>query len=129
MTITKNTGRQWPLVATSLITAAELDTIALHEAVDLPGNAKITGGELEVVTVDAGGGTVAVKLGSVTLLAATSSATATRNAFTETGATTTAPTTVDVTLAAFVLTTGVYRLTVEYVLHDRANEVQPVAAV
>jgi hypothetical protein len=129
MTISKNTGRQWPLVATSLITFAELDSIATHEAVDLPGGAKVTGGSLEIVTVDAGGGTVAVAMDGVTLLAAKSSATATRNPFTQTGPATTAPTTVDLVLAAFVLTTGVYRLTVEYVLDGRANETQPVATV
>lgn len=128
MAITKNTARQWPLVAVVDFDFNDVGTIGTYPAIDLPGNAIVTGGVLEVVTADAGGGTVAVAVGAVTLLAATASTPASRTFITETPPITTAPTTVDVAVAAFALTTGVYRLTIEYVLAGRANEVQPAAA-
>jgi hypothetical protein len=110
-----------------LITAAETPAATLYEAIDLPGGAKIISGELEIVTVDAGGGKIAVSLSGTALLAATASTPASRTAFTDTGAITTAPDTVDVTISVAVLTTAVYRLTVEYTIDGRSNEVQPVA--
>jgi len=125
MAITKDVGRQYPLVATVLFDFADIPAQATYEAIDLPGNALVTGGVLEVITVDAGGGTVAVKIGSVVLLAATASTPASRTFITETDVATAAPDTVDVAVATANLTTGAYRLTIEYILIGRANEVNP----
>lgn len=128
MAISKNTARQWPLIASVDFDFNDAPAIAVYEAIDLPGGAKVVAGELEVVTVDAGGGTVKVTLNSVDLLAATASTPVSRTAFTETGLMTTAPSTVDIEIETAVITTGVYRLTVQYFLDGRSNEVQPVAA-
>ena len=127
MAITKNTSRQWPLVATILMTAADIPAIAVYEAIDLPGGAKVISGELEVETVDAGGGTVKVTVDGVDLIAATATSALLRSFLTETPLITTAPMTVDVEVESFVLTTAVIRLTVTYILDGRSNEVQPVA--
>jgi len=126
MAITKNAGRQWPLVATVTMAAAAIPAVATYEAIDLPAGAMVTGGVLEVITTDSGGGTIAVHIGSTVLLAATNSTPASRTFITETDVVTTAADTVDIVVAAFVLTTAVVRLTIEYIIDGRANEVQPV---
>jgi len=128
MAITKNTARQWPLTAIVDITAAMIPAVAAYEAIDLPGGATVIGGVLEVITVDAGGGTIAVAVGADVLLAATATSSAIQTNFTQSSAETTAPDTVDVTVATAVLTTFVGRLIVTYVLDGRSNEVQPVSA-
>ena len=128
MAITKNTSRQWPLTATVTATAAQIPAVAVYEAIDIPGGAIITGGILEVITTDAGGGTVKVQVGSTELLAATATSAASRTFITETPVITTAPDTVDVEVETAVLTTAVIRITVTYILDGRSNEVQPVSA-
>jgi hypothetical protein len=122
MAITKNAGRQYPLVATVTFDATDIPAVAVYEAIDLPVGAIITGGVLEVVTVDGGGGTVKVQVGSTVLLAATASTPASRTFITETPVMLTAPDTVDVEVETAVLTTGAFRLSIEYILDGRAHE-------
>lgn len=126
MAITKNAGRQYTLVADVDMTAAMIPAVAVYEAVDLPAGAIVTGGTFEVITVDAGGGTVAVGIGADVLLAATATSGVIQTRFTQGSAELAATDTVDVTVAAAVLTTFVGRLIVEYIIDGRANEVQPV---
>jgi len=125
MAITKDLGRQWPLVAVIDLNFTNIPAVAVYEAIDLPGNAIVTGGVLEVITADTGGGTIKVLIGSTVLLAATASTPASRTFITETAAKTTVPDTVDVEVETAVLTTFVGRLVIEYVIDGRANEVQP----
>ena len=125
MAITKNAGRQWPLVAEIGFTFAEIPAVAVYEAIDLPAGAIVTGGVYEVITADAGGGTVKVQIGAVELLAATSSAAASRTFITETAVVLTAVDTVDVEVETAVLTTFAGRLIIEYIIEDKANEVNP----
>ena len=125
MAITKDSGRQYPLVAIIDLNFTNIPAIAVYEAIDLPGGAMVTGGVFEVITVDSGSGTVKVQIGAVELLAATSTAAASRTFITETDVVTTAPDTVDVEVETAVLTTFVGRLIIEYVMTDRANEVNP----
>ena len=124
MAITKNAGRQYTLVADVDMTAAMIPAVAVYEAVDLPAGAIVTGGTLEVITVDAGGGTVKIQVGAVELLAATAVSSALRVFLTETPVITTAPDTVDVEVETAVLTTFEGRLTIEYVIDGKTNEVQ-----
>lgn len=123
MAITKNVGRQTPLVASVDITAAMIPAVAVYEAVDLPVGAIVTGGTFEVITVDAGGGTVKVQIGSDVLLAATATSSAIQTLFTQGAAELAAADTVDVEVETAVLTTFVGRLIVEYIIDGRANEV------
>jgi hypothetical protein len=125
MAITKNAGRQYPLVAEVGFTFAEIPAVAIYEAIDLPAGAIVTGGVFEVITTDAGGGTVKVQIGSTDLLAATSTAAASRTFITETDVVTTAVDTVDVEVETAVLTTFAGRLIIEYIIEDRATEVHP----
>jgi hypothetical protein len=123
MAITKNVGRQTSLVASVDITAAMIPAVAVYEAVDLPVGAIVTGGTFEVITVDAGGGTVKVNVGADVLLAATATSGAIQTLFTQGAAEITAADTVDVEVETAVLTTFVGRLIVEYIIDGRANEV------
>lgn len=125
MAITKNAARQWPLVAEVRFDYADIPAVAVYEAIDLPAGAVVTGGVYEVITVDAGGGTVKVQIGAVELLVATSSAAALRVFITETDVATTAVDTVDVEVETAVLTTFAGRLVIEYIIEDKANEVNP----
>ena len=123
MAITKNVGRQTVLVADVDITAAMIPAVAVYEAVDLPVGAIVTGGTFEVITVDAGGGTVKVNLGADVLLAATATSAVIQTFFTQGAAEITAADTVDVEVETAVLTTFVGRLIVQYIIDGRANEV------
>lgn len=125
MAITKVSGRQYTLVADVDIAAADIPAVATYEAIDLPAGAIVTGGHLEVITPDAGGGTIAVAIGSDVLLAATATSSAIQTLFTQASAELTAADTVDVTVATAVLTTFVGRLVVNYIIDGRAHEVQP----
>jgi hypothetical protein len=124
MAITKNVGRQTSLVASVDITAAMIPAATVYEAIDLPTGAIVTGGHLEVITVDAGGGKIAVAVGADVLLAATATSGAIQTLFTQAAAEITAADTVDVTVSVAILTTFVGRLVVEYIIEDRATEVQ-----
>ena len=122
MAITKDIARQWPLVAEVRFDYADIPAVAIYEAIDLPANAVVIGGLLEVITVDAGGGTIKVQVGSTVLLAATASTPASRTFITETAVATTAADTVDVEVETAVLTTFEGRLVIEYIILDRQNE-------
>ena len=125
MAITKDAGRQYPLVAEVRFDFADIPAVATYEAIDLPAGAVIVGGLLEVITVDAGGGTIAVAIGGTTLLVATASTPASRTFITETPVALTAADTVDIVVATAVLTTFAGRLVIEYIIENRANEVNP----
>jgi hypothetical protein len=125
MAITKEAGRQYTLVADVNFAAADIPAEATYEAVDLPAGAIVTGGTLEVITTDAGGGTIAVGIGADVLLAATATSSAIQTLFTQGSAELTANDTVDVTVATAVLTTFAGRLIVNYILDGRSNEVNP----
>jgi hypothetical protein len=73
MAITKDAGRQYPLVAKVDFTYANLTDATAVEAVDLPANAVVTGGHLTITTVfnSATSDTIAVSGGGVTFLGAT----------------------------------------------------------
>jgi hypothetical protein len=124
MAITKDVGRQYPLVADVDMTAAMIPAVAVYEAVSLPAGAIVTGGTFEVITVDAGGGTVKVQIGTDVLLAATATSAAIQTFFTQGSAELTAADTVDVEVETAVLTTFTGRLIVNYIIDGKANEVQ-----
>jgi hypothetical protein len=128
MAITKNAGRQYPLVAeAAVLGGSEVTTAGTYEAIDLPGGATITGGFYEVTTAFTGTGTVAVQLGASVILAANNGDATGVFPFLEAGldsVTTTAPDTIDVVVATATLTDGVGRVVVEYVIADRAHEAQ-----
>lgn len=84
MAITKDSGRQWPLVAVVDFDYADIPAQATYEAIDLPAGAMVIGGVLEVITPDTGNGTIAVHIGSVVLLAANDYDAAARTFITET---------------------------------------------
>jgi hypothetical protein len=125
MAISKDAARQYPLVAEVRFDAADIPAVAVYEAVDLPAGAVVTGGVFEVITTDAGGGTVKVQIGAVELLGATATSAASRTFITETAVATTAVDTVDVEVETAVLTTFAGRLTIEYIIEGKANEVNP----
>ena len=133
MAITKNGGRQYPLVAEVDFTFADLATGVVYPAIDIPANAVVVGGELVVTTafnsgtsavIEAGDGVVADRY----LPTPVDLKTAGRTALTLTGYRYTAPDTIDVmaTLAGTAATAGAGTLRVQYVIKDRAQEVQPV---
>ena len=123
MAITKNVGRQTPLVAIVDFDYADIPAQATYEAIDLPGGAIVTGGVLEVITPDTGNGTIAVHIGSTVLLAAADYDAAARTFFTETDVKAAAADTVDIVVATANLTVGTFRLIVEYIIDGRATEV------
>ncbi len=125
MAISKNSGRQYPLVASVDFGFADIATAGTYEAIDLPGGAIVTGGVLEVITPDTGNGTIAVHIGSIVLLAAADYDSAARTFITETDVVTAAPDTVDIVVAVASLTVGTFRLVIEYIIDGRANEVNP----
>lgn len=129
MAITKNAGRQYPLVAEAAVLGGDEVTVTgTYEAIDLPAGATITGGFYEVTTAFTGTGTVAVHLsGAVVGVANNGNATgvfpflvADLDGLT----TTTAADTVDAEVATATLTDGVGRIVVEYIIADRAHEAQ-----
>jgi len=125
MAISKNAGRQYSLVAEVGFDAVDIPAVAIYEAIDLPAGAMVTGGVFEVITTDAGGGTVKVQIGSTELLAATATSSALRVFITETDVVTTAVDTVDVEVETAVLTTFAGRLIIDYIIEDKADEVNP----
>jgi len=128
MAISKDNGRQWPLVARVDFALADLVSGVAGVAIDIPGGATILSGELMVDTVFNSGtsdvitvgdvGTAALYLGSTDLQAAA------RTVIVPTGKTYTTPDSVNVTWTAVgtAATTGAGSLTVTYVLDDRSNE-------
>ena len=131
MAITKQAGRQWPLVGKAEFAFGDLTDATAVEAVDLPYGAIVTGGMLVITTAfdSATSDTIAVSVGSDTLLAAQDVKTAAGSwPFTAGSGPTTAPDTVDVTWdgTGAAPSAGAGYLIVEYVIDDRATEVQPV---
>lgn len=122
MAITKDEGRQWPLVATVTFAGTDVAAQGTYEAVDLPIGAIVTGATLYCIAADGGSGTIAVQVGTTVLIAAADLATNATALSTATAATTTVADTVDVVVATADLTEGSYRLTVEYVMDGRATE-------
>lgn len=126
MAISKDTGRQWPLVArVSFAGGTDVDAVGTYEAIDLPAGAQVTGGNLEVTTGFSGTGTIAVQIGSEVLIAASTQGSAAVVDFSGAGSAVAAGDTVDIVTAVAALTDGAATLTVEYVIDGRANEVQP----
>jgi hypothetical protein len=130
MAITKNAGRQNPLIAEiAILGGVNVTTTALspYEAIDLPAGATIIGGFYEVTTVFTGTGTVAVHVGSTVVGIANDGDATGVFPFLEAGLdvpTTTAADTVDAVVATATLTDGVGKIVVEYVIADRATEAQ-----
>lgn len=134
--MTKNTGRQYALVAYSTVTFADLVSGTAVAAVDIPAGAEILRGTYNVSTVFNSGTSDAVVVqdnaGSPVTFVTDADATALETiAFTIAagGYRTTTPMTVDVvwTGVGTAPTTGTIKLAIEYVLDGRANEVQPAA--
>lgn len=134
MAITKDSGRQSPLVAKVDFAVADLDAGAVtastvFEAVDLPANAIVCGGRLVITEVINGGGatTIAVSVGSDVLLADQDVKTAVGEwPLVPTGTKYTVSDTadLDLALATSAATTGAGYLEVQYYIDGRACEVQ-----
>lgn len=132
MTIAKESGRQYPLVAVCTFTGGtEVTTAGTYEAIDLPAGAIITGGSFYTPGGFTNAGEVAIHVGSYVLFVA-EDINAEKNIALdlttddELGAALTANDTVDVVLTVAPLIDGTGRIIVKYVIADRANEVQPV---
>ena len=137
MSITKDGGRQYPLVAKAPFTFADFDAGAvtatsIFEALDLPGDAVVTGGAL-VITIAFVGPTAATAsvgdgLSAARYLADTDLKSTGRTALVPTGYETLTPDSIDldVAMSVAVATAGAGYLEVEYIIGNRANEVQPV---
>lgn len=127
MPITKDVGRQYVLAASVDFTYSDLAAGA-NPAIDLPGGVTVVGGQLDVTTAFTGGVdiTLAVSDDNSTYVAA-SDADAAIASFpvVATGTRSTAPDTVDITLAGTAPTGGAGTLTILYVADGRANEVVP----
>ena len=130
MAITKDGGRQYPLVAKVSFTYADLVSGSAIEAVDIPGGATVTGGALVITTAfdSVTSDNATVQVGSDTLLGSTSVAAVGQTLFTEGAAEVTAKDTVDITWTQVGggTSAGAGYLIVEYILDNRSNEVQPV---
>lgn len=128
MPITKNSGRQEPVVATVDFTFADIPTTAqINAALDMPQNAIVIGGDLTVTTVWNTATSAALAVGDVTLgtryVAAADLKALGRTALTLTGFTHTnvqKEITATPTYVGAAATTGAARLTVTYIVKDRA---------
>lgn len=132
MAITKDSGRQYPLVARVDFTYSDLTDATGVEAIDIPPGAEIVGGELVIETafnsatsdtIDVGdGGDTDRYTASPVNVAATG-----RTALTLTGYTYTAKDTIDILWdgTGTAPTAGAGYLKVTYTIEDRANEVNP----
>lgn len=132
MAITLNSGRQYPLAAVLEFTFADQAVpIADAPAIELPANAVVTGGYVEVTTAYVGLGasaTIDLQIDNVSLLAAAVDldvAAGTGAAIVPNGAKMAATNTVDVTIAGTgTATAGAVRVIIEYIIVGRANENQ-----
>lgn len=127
----KAVGRQYPLVARQEFTYSDLEAGTTIEALGIPGNARVIGGELTVTeafnsgtsdTLDVGDGDNTTRYASGVNLQSTG-----RTALTLDGHKYTTPDTADATYAQSGAspTAGAGFIEVMYVIDDRANEVQP----
>jgi hypothetical protein len=128
MAITKDPGRQYPLVARVTFTGGtDVGAAATYEAIDLPVGAVILGGQFYTPGGFTGNGTIAIHLGSEVLLVAAdydaeASAVLDIDTDEQAQAPLTAPDTIDVVVASAALTDGEGQLTVQYIIDGRANE-------
>lgn len=134
--ITKNAGRQYPLVARVDFTYTDLMTSGANvaadvaiPAIDIPQNAVVTGGELVITTAFAGPVTLVADVGDGVddnrYINNGNMATAARVAITPTGHVYTAADTIDLNVTAGATTAssaGAGYLQVEYILTDRTQE-------
>ena len=130
MAITKDGGRQWPLVAKVNFGFADLTDETAEEAVDLPAGAVVISASLTVTEVfnSATSDTIALSGGGVTLGATSVTSLGTTAATGIDSTALTAKDTVDVTWngTGTAPTTGAGFVLVEYLMDGKANEVQPV---
>ena len=133
MAITKNSARQYPLVAHVTITGgSDVTTAGAYEAIDIPAGAVVTGGFIDITTafttnvdIDVGDGVDPDRYTSTIINADSLGMTP----LTLDGYEYSAKDTIDVTVATATAAAGVAELVVEYVMMDgRANETQPVAS-
>lgn len=138
MAITKNAGRQWPLVAYVDVALADLTSGSAVAAIDIPPGADIISGVYDVKTAFDSGTSDAVVIQTnestpTALVTDADAQAAVTTAFTIPAGGLRVPTTetgftVDVkwTGAGTAATAGAIRLKVTYMVDGRANEVQPV---
>ena len=130
MAVTKNAGRQNPLVATyTFVGGTDIATVDTHEVIDLPAGAIITGGSFFTPAGFTGAGEIAIHLDALVLVAAADIDAERNVAFDmvtvdELGTALTAANTIDVVVTVAVLTAGTGRVVVEYIIEDRATEAQ-----
>ncbi len=133
MAITKDTGRQYPLVAQADFLLGDLTSAAAVGAIDLPQGATIIAGELVIGTVFNSTSSDAIVIGDSgtadRYLGNGNGQALGRTALVPTGYTYTSPTTIHVkwTSGGGTPTTGAGTLRVTYTLDGRAHEVQPAA--
>ena len=125
MAITKNDGRQEVIAAYVSFAFGDLTTAVAEDAIELPANARIVGGQLDVTTAwDSATSDVAVvSIGSETVLSSTSIAATGSTPFTDTqGVKTTTVTdaTITWTGTGAAPAAGVGMLTILYVVEGRA---------
>lgn len=132
MAITKDTGRQWPLVAVVDIAFGDTPTTAtFYEAADLPGNARVVGGALIVKTAWATATTALFAVGDSgaadRYLSSTTLSAAGTTRFDFNSDDGSAPLDVGVTYTetGSAATAGSAQLVIQYVIDGKANEVQP----
>lgn len=133
MAITKDTGRQYPLVAQVDFLLGDLTSGTGVGAIDLPQGATVIGGELVIGTVFNSTSSDVIVIGDSGVadryLTNGNGQSLGRTALVPTGYTYTAPTTIHVkwTSGGGTPTTGAGTLRVMYALDGRAHEVQPAA--
>ena len=132
MAITKNGARQYGLWAEVDFTFADILHATAAPAIDLPGNAVVVGGEVVITTAFNPGTSLTIAVGDGVLgtryVSAANAATVGRTALVPTGYRYPAPDSIDLTgtLTGAAATAGAGTLRVQYVIKDRAQEVQPV---
>jgi len=130
MAISKNTGRQYPLVAEAAFAFGDIPTTATaYEALDLPIGARVIGGGLVVITPwDSTTNTLSVGDADLgTRYLATKDLKSAAGTYFPFVIATSGSADINVTYAFTgpAATVGAARLFVEYVLDGRAHEVQP----
>jgi hypothetical protein len=131
MAITKDAGRQYPLVAQVTFTGGtDVAATDTYEAIDLPPGARILNGSFYTPGGFTGNGTIAIQHGTNILIAAADYDAETNAVFDLTTddsayAQLTAADTIDVVLAVAALTDGTGTITVTYLIDGKADEVNP----
>lgn len=132
MAITKNSGRQTGLWAEVSFTYADLVSATPQQAVDVPPNAVLVGGELVISTAFNSGTSDVIEIGDGGdddryTVSDVNVAAAGRTALTITGYRYTVQDTIDIkwTGAGTAPTAGAGTLRLQYLIKDRATETQP----